>query len=104
MYQPSKSRDLGINTCAACFEKQREIDRLGEEVTRLKGLLRYRERQEQSLPFASSTPSSKIPVKANTAVEETMKRGGAQVGHAGHGRCAVGVAQGARVVSVPVGT
>ncbi|MDQ3255504.1 MAG: IS66 family transposase, partial [Acidobacteriota bacterium] len=73
-----------------------------EEVTRLKGLLRYRERQEKSLPFASSTPSSKIPIKANTAVEETKKRGGAQVGHAGHGRSKVEVAQAARVVSVPV--
>ncbi|MEJ7713848.1 MAG: hypothetical protein WKF84_29375 [Pyrinomonadaceae bacterium] len=70
MYQLPKSRDLGINTCAACFDKQREIDRLREEVTRLKGMLRYRERQEQALPFASSTPSSKIPVKANTAVAE----------------------------------
>jgi len=40
MNQLPKSRDLGINTCAACFDKQREIDRLREEVTRLKGLLR----------------------------------------------------------------
>ena len=86
MYQLPKSRDLGINTCATCFEKQREIDRLQAEVTRLKGLLRYRERQEQALPFASSTPSSKIPIKANTAVAQTKKRGGGQVGHIGHGR------------------
>lgn len=102
MYQLPKSRDLGINTCAACFDKQREIDRLREEVTRLKGLLRYRTRQAQALPFASSTPSSKIPVKANTAVEETKKRGGAQVGHVGHGRAKVEIAQAAHVVSVPV--
>ncbi len=40
MYQLPKSHDLGVNTCAACFEKQREIDRLREEVTRLKGAAR----------------------------------------------------------------
>ncbi|MEJ7714149.1 MAG: IS66 family transposase [Pyrinomonadaceae bacterium] len=102
MYQLPKSRDLGINTCAACFDKQREIDRLREEVTRLKGMLRYRERQEQALPFASSTPSSKIPVKANTAVAETKKRGGGQVGHIGHGRSKVEVAHAVRVVSIAV--
>ncbi len=102
MYQLPKSRDLGINTCAACFDKQREIDRLREEITRLKGLLRYRERQDHSPPFASATPSSKIPIKANTAGAETKKRGGAKVGHTGHGRRAVEVAHAARVVSVPV--
>ncbi len=100
MYQLPKSRDVGVNTCTACFEKQREIDRLREEVTRLKGLLRYRERQEQALPFASSTPSSKIPVKVNTSPEEAQKRGGGQVGHTGHGRRAVEVAQATHVVAV----
>ncbi len=102
MYQLPKSRDLGINTCAACFDKQREIDRLREEVTRLKGLLRYREGQAQALPFASSTASSKIPIKASTAVAETKKRGGGQVGHIGYGRSKVEVAHAARVVSVPI--
>ena len=100
MYQLPKRHDLGVNTCAACFEKQREIDRLREEVTRLKALLRYRERQERALPFASSTPSSKIPIKANTVVAETKKRGGGQVGHLGHGRRGVATAQAARVVAV----
>jgi transposase len=100
MYQLPKSHDLGVNTCTACFEKQREIDRLREEVTRLKGLLRYRERQEQALPFASSTPSSKIPIKANTAATEPKKRGGAQVGHLGHGRRTVTVEHATHVLDV----
>lgn len=32
MYQLPKSRAIGVNTCDACLKKQREIDRLREEV------------------------------------------------------------------------
>lgn len=99
MYRLPKSRDLGVNTCDACLEKQREIDRLREEVTRLKDLLRHRQR-DAAAAFASSTPSSKIPIKPNTAPEETAKRGGAQPGHTGHGRRAVTAAAAERVVTV----
>lgn len=102
MYQPAKSHDYGINTCQGCFEKQREIDRLTEEVQRLREKLCQRQRQAAAGPFASSTPSSKLAVKANTAAHQTAKKGGAQPGHRGHGRKAVAAAEAAQIISVPV--
>ena len=36
---------MAFNNCPLCLEKQREIDRLTEEVERLKRKLRYQERQ-----------------------------------------------------------
>ncbi len=100
MYQLSKSRNLGVNTCTACLDKQREIDRLREEVARLRSQLCQRTRDVNAAPFGSSTPSSKIPAKPNTTPEQTQKRGGAQAGHTGHGRRAVTAAE--RVVTVMV--
>lgn len=72
--------------CKHCFEKQVRIDELLEENKRLKEQLRYRERKEEEGAFGLSTPSSKIPVKQNTAEENRRKKGGAEVGHKGHGR------------------
>lgn len=100
MYQLPKSRDLGVTTCAACLEKQREIDRLREEVARLRSQLCQRTRDANAAPFASSTPSSKIPIKPNTTPEQTEKRGGAQRGHPGHGRRAITAADAQRVVTL----
>jgi transposase len=68
-----------------CFEKQRQIDRLQEENRRLKAQLRYRRNKEREGFFGSSTPSSQVPVKANTAEREKKKRG-AKPGHPGSGR------------------
>ena len=102
MYQLPKSRDLGVNTCDACLEKQREIDRLRDELTRLRTQLCQRQRDANAPPFASSTPSSKMPIKPNTTAEQTQQRGGAQVGHIGHGRRAVTAAAAERVVTVMV--
>jgi hypothetical protein len=80
---------VGSGYCKACFEKQRAIDRLTEENVRLRGRLRYQERvsREEGF-FGSSTPSAKLPVKANTAPSEPRQRlrGGAKTGHVGHGR------------------
>jgi transposase len=72
--------------CEGCFEKQQRIDQLTEENERLKQALRYQQQREKEGFFGSSTPSSKVPVKANaTPVQEPKKRG-AKPGHRGHGR------------------
>lgn len=86
--------------CAGCFEKQRKIDELKEEVRCLKDRLGYLERKEREGYFGSSTPSSKVPVKANAAQENQGKRGGAKPGHPGHGRQGFDPSQADRVVSV----
>ncbi len=75
-----------INYCPGCFEKQRKIDELTEEIKNLKGKLRYLERKEQEGYFGSSTSSSKVPLKTNARKENQSKRGGAKPGHRGHGR------------------
>ena len=75
-----------ISYCPGCFEKQRKIDELTEEIKGLKAKLRYLERKGQEGYFGSSTPSSQVPVKANATEENQRKRGGAKKGHPGHGR------------------
>lgn len=75
-----------LSICEGCLQKQRRIDQLVEENQRLKQQLRYRQRQVEQGPFGSSTPSSKVPVKANTLEENRAKKGGAFPGHPGHGR------------------
>jgi transposase len=102
MYQPAKSRDYGVNICPTCLDKQREIDRLTEENQRLRSLLNQRQRQAAAGPFASSTPSSKIPIKANTRAEQTQKKGGAQPGHVGHGRTAILATEATRIETCEV--
>ena len=76
--------------CKQCLEKQRQLDRLTEENARLRARLRYQERnRREEGPFGSSTPSSKIPIKANTKLsleDRQARRGGARRGHVGHGR------------------
>jgi len=72
--------------CKACLEKQQKIDRLEEELRRVKAQLRYQQRTAREGPFGSSTPSSKVPVKANSMEENQKRKGGAKPGHRGHGR------------------
>lgn len=72
--------------CEGCFEKQCRIDELLEEITQLKAQLRYRERKEKEGFFGASTPSAKLPVKKTTPEENREKKGGARIGHPGHGR------------------
>jgi transposase len=72
--------------CKSCFEKQRRIDELAEENKRLKEQLRYRERKEKEGFFGASTPSSKLPTKETTPEKNRQKKGGARIGHEGHGR------------------
>jgi len=85
-YQEPKVRDYGVNLCEGCLKKQREIDRLKEEVQRLKQKLNLNKRKSQQGFFGSSTPSSQIPVKPNSLAEKQAQKGGGQKGHKGVGR------------------
>lgn len=87
-----------INSCPLCLEKQREIDRLKEEIVLLKQRLSYRERKENEGFFGSSTPSSQVPVKANT--DKAKKPRGAKIGHRGFGREAFEASEADRVERV----
>jgi transposase len=84
-----------------CFQKQLKIDALSEEIQQLKAKLRYLERKEQEGSFGSSTPSSKVPFKANATPEKQLKRGGAKKGHPGHGRRGFDETQADHVVQIP---
>lgn len=86
VYQPTKSPDYGVNSCESCFQKQLTIDRLTQENESLRGELQRLKRKAVEGFFSSSTPSSKLPLKENSAEEEIKKRGGAKLGHPGHGR------------------
>jgi len=77
------------------------IDKLQEEILRLKTRLRRQERTAQEGPFGSSTPSAKIPLKANTPLESSQRRGGAKPGHRGHGRRRIPQDEVSRQHSVP---
>lgn len=93
-------RDRGF--CWECFEKQRRIDRLEEEVKCLKSQLRYRENTDKEGYFGSSTPSSKLVFKSNSLKDNQEKRGGAQKGHPGYGRRALREEEANRVEDVLV--
>ena len=92
-----------LSICEGCLQKQRQIDQLIEENQRLKQQLRYRQRQVEQGPFGSSTPSSKIPVKASSLEENQTKKGGARPGHSGHGRSSFQVDSADRVEEVGLG-
>lgn len=77
------------------------IDRLQEEVVRLKARLRYQERTAKEGPFGSSTPSAQVPLKPNTPPESSQRRGGAKPGHRGHGRRDIPDHEITREASVP---
>jgi transposase len=96
----------GAGYCKACLAKQREIDRLTEQITRLRDRLRYQARlAREEGPFGSSTPSAKMPLKANTALslpERQARRGGARAGHVGHGRHTAHASEADEVVTLEV--
>lgn len=86
--------------CEGCFDKQRRIDQLTEENARLKQALHYRQKREKEGFFGSSTPSAKLPIKANTPPEEEKKKRGAKPGHHGAGRQRFDAAQADEVVEL----
>jgi transposase len=77
------------------------IDRQKEEIARLKARLRRQERTAKEGPFGSSTPSAKIPIKANTTPDCSHRRGGAKAGHKGYGRRGPAAHEITRQQSVP---
>lgn len=72
--------------CEGCYEKQVKIDKLQEEVERLRHKLYAEERKTKDGYFGSSTPSSKKPFKKTTQNQDENKNGGAVQGHKGAGR------------------
>ena len=92
---------MGINNCSLCWDKQRKIDELEDEVDRLKRALGKRRQDEKQGFFGSSTPSSKLPVKANVEEKEKKPKGG-RVGHNESGRKSHEAPQVDRVVEVEV--
>ena len=91
--------------CEECFQKQLKIEQQQEEILQLKAKLRYRERKASEGFFGSSTPSSKVPLKANTSDKESKPKG-ARPGHKGFGRKSVDLQDADRVqrVESPVGS
>lgn len=85
-YQLHKARDYGVNLCKGCLEKQREIDRLRQEIQSLKVKLNRRQRKQAEGVFGSATPSALKPLKANSPEDHRAKQGGAKKEHPGHGR------------------
>lgn len=85
-YQTPKSKDYGVNKCESCLEKQRIIDRQFEEIQQLKQKLQANQRKSKAGFFGLSTPSSQIPVKANSLAENQAQKGGGKIGHSGVGR------------------
>lgn len=94
---------VNLNLCESCLEKQRTIDQMKQEIQSLREKVHRLERKAAQGPFGSSTPSAKIPVKANTAEEQRSKPGGAKPGHTGHGRKAVDDSAAGRIETIPVG-
>jgi transposase len=86
VYQQAKSPDYGVNSCESCFQKQLMIDRLTQENESLRGELQRLKRKAVEGFFSSSTPSSKLPLKENSPADQVKQRGGARLGHPGHGR------------------
>jgi len=78
-----------MSYCPQCLEKQRKIDELEQELVLLKAKLRYQDRTAKEGFFGSSTPSSKIPVKANSSTQCRSNNGGGKHGHKGHGRTCI---------------
>jgi len=73
-----------INFCENCLTLRREIDDLKEEIASLKAIVRRFEKMATEGYFGKSTPSSQIPLKANTPKEKKPK--GKKPGSKGFGR------------------
>ena len=70
--------------CEGCYEKQQTIDKLKEEVERIRHKLNDRKRSLNALHDNPHTPSSKVLFKPN--IKEEKSRPGAKLGHKGNKR------------------
>jgi len=89
--------------CEECFNKQRKIDQLEENIVLLKAKLKRQERTAKEGLFGSSTPSSKKPVKPNTNDDDNRRSGGGRPGHKGHGRSSISEQEADRVELIETG-
>jgi transposase len=101
-YQSAKSKDYGVNLCEGCLQKQLIIDRQNQEILALKQKLKLQDKRLKEGFFASSTPSSQLPIKENSLSENQAKRGGAQPGHPPNKRHAFTPEQADEVRLLPV--
>lgn len=105
-----------LHRCDKYLYLMREIDRFKESDERKSRRIRQLEAENEELkaelcggnrspaairPFGSSTPSSKIPLKPNSAEENRLRRGGLPAGHAGHGRQPVPDADADETIELP---
>lgn len=88
--------------CMECFRKQQRINELEWKLEQSETKVRSLERTTKEGLFGSATPSSKLPVKANSLEERQALKGGARPGHVGHGRGRVSPGQAGRVEDVRV--
>src|SRR6266481_545675 len=72
--------DGGV-VCRRCFEKDRQIEELREELRIVKAKLVSREKMSRKDVIGAHTPSSKISFKENSKCEDQNKFGGAKPGH-----------------------
>ena len=80
-YQLPKAKDFGVNLFEGCLQKQLIIDRQQQEILALKKKLKLNEKRLKDGFFGSSTPSSQLPLKANSLTENQAKRGKAAVNY-----------------------
>lgn len=89
-----KNNKNSFSFCKDCFEKQRIIDRLEDQIIQFKQKIRSLEKRNEEGYFGKNTPSSKKPFKKNADVGKTSdkasgkkrKNGGAEKGRKGSGR------------------
>lgn len=92
-----KNNKKSFSFCEDCFEKQRIIDRLEDQIIQFKQKIRSLEKRNEEGYFGKNTPSSKKPFKKNTDVGKTSDKvskasgkkrnnGGAKKGRKGSGR------------------
>jgi transposase len=86
--------------CLECLKKAERIKELEAKLEIAKSQLADLQHRTQIGFFGSSTPSSKVPVKASS--KDASKKGGARLKHKGHGRRHTHDAEPSKRESIPV--